>query len=79
MSIFIIIVFMFGNYLSVFAPSGFEILPIKKGEKNDTKIDIRSIFDKKHYDDFKEFIPIYQSYVKWVNMRKMSNFNVPFY
>jgi len=70
--------YLFGNYFSVFAPSGFEILPIKKGEKNDTKIDIRSIFDKKHYDDFKEFIPIYQSYVKWVNMTERKAYQIPF-
>jgi hypothetical protein len=70
--------YLIGNYFSVFAPSGFEILPLKKHEKNDTKIVVRSIFDKTMYDDFKEFIPIYQSYIKWVNMTERANFKVPF-
>lgn len=57
---------------------GFDLLPLKKDKEHDFKLTIKTFFEKETYDDIKNFIPLYNKYVKWYKEKHNQETFLPF-
>ncbi len=57
---------------------GFDLLPLKQDKEHDFKLTIKTFFDKEAYDDIKNFMPLYNKYVKWYKEKHNPETFLPF-